>query len=33
MEKFRWGDYNQIPDIVEQALIETDRLIETTTLP
>jgi NTE family protein len=33
MEKFRWGDYHQIPEIVEQALIETDRLLETTTLP
>jgi NTE family protein len=33
MEKFRWGDYHQIPDIVEQALIETDRLLETTILP
>jgi len=33
MEKFRWGDYHQIPDIVEQALIETDRLLKTLTLP
>ena len=33
MEKFRWGDYHQIPDIVEQALIETDALLEKTKLP
>ena len=33
MEKFRWGDYHQIPDIVEQALIETNRLLKTLTLP
>jgi NTE family protein len=33
MEKFHWGDYHQIPEIVEQALIETGRLLETTTLP
>jgi hypothetical protein len=33
MEKFRWGDYHQIPNIVEQALIETDRLLKTLTLP
>jgi NTE family protein len=33
MEKFRWGDYHQIPDIVEQALIETDRLLKTLSLP
>ncbi len=32
MEKFRWGDYHQIPDIVEQALIETDALLEKTKL-
>ena len=33
MEKFRWGNYHQIPDIVEQALIETDALLEKTKLP
>ncbi len=32
MEKFRWGDYHQIPDIVKQARIETDRLLEKTKL-
>ena len=33
MEKFRWGDYHQIPEIAKQARNETDRLLETTTLP
>jgi len=33
MNKFRWGDYNQIPQIVEQARKETDRLLKKTTLP
>jgi NTE family protein len=33
MEKFRWGDYHEVPEIVRQARIETDRLLEKTNLP
>jgi NTE family protein len=33
MNKFRWGDYHQIPQIVAQARKETDRLLKKTTLP
>jgi NTE family protein len=33
MEKFRWGDYHQIPQIVTQARNETDRLLKRTALP
>ena len=33
MNKFRWGDYHQIPQIVTQAHLETDRLLKKTTLP
>ena len=33
MERFRWGNYHQIPEIVTQARNETDRLLKTTTLP
>ena len=33
IEKFRWGDYHEIPEIVKQARIETDLLLEKTSLP
>jgi len=32
MEKFHWGDYHQIPLIVEHARRETDRLLKTSPL-
>ena len=33
MERFRWGNYHQIPEIVTQARNETDKLLKTVTLP
>ena len=33
MDKFRWGDYHQIQEIVTVARKETDRLLETNILP
>ena len=33
MEQFRWGNYNQIPEIITHARNETDKLLKTVTLP
>jgi NTE family protein len=33
MEQFRWGNYNQIPEIVTYARNETDKLLKTVTIP
>ena len=33
MERFHWGNYHKIPEIVAQARRETDRLLKTVNLP
>jgi hypothetical protein len=33
MERFRWGNYRQVPQMIKQARQETDRLLESITLP